>query len=355
MISVFDMFKVGIGPSSSHTVGPMRAACLFAQQIQAQGIIDQVSCITTELFGSLGQTGKGHGTGKAVILGLLGYSPEDVPVQQIDGLLSQVEATQSLMLLNSKKITFLKNGAIIFHRRKALPKHANGMTMSAFADNKLLFQCTYYSIGGGFIVEDKDSQLSLSWRTLYEKIKVTDVCFGCGTFQLNDKIKGLVKKIMVGKGNTLELSTEINKGKNKGVLFKIIKNDNWVWSKSGDKTINLVYEGDIRNNLPSGKGILSYKEKKIYEGDWVDGIRNGMGISFYDTGGKYFGEIKNGLLHGIGTFYYSDNTKVTGNFVEVDPNTLFLSSPEYIEFFLESQEFEFKVYDEKDNLMKKLF
>ena len=202
------------------------------------------------------------------------------------------------------------------------------------------------------IVEDKDSQLSLSWRTLYEKIKVTDVCFGCGTFQLNDKIKGLVKKIMVGKGNTLELSTEINKGKNKGVLFKIMKNDNWVWSKSGDKTINLVYEGDIRNNLPSGKGILSYKEKKIYEGDWVDGIRNGMGISFYDTGGKYFGEIKNGLLHGIGTFYYSDNTKVTGNFVEVDPNTLFLSSPEYIEFFLESQEFEFKVYDEKDNLMK---
>ena len=120
-----------------------------------------------------------------------------------------------------------------------------------------------------------------------------------------------------------------------------MKNDNWVWSKSGDKTINLVYEGDIRNNLPSGKGILSYKEKKIYEGDWVDGIRNGMGISFYDTGGKYFGEIKNGLLHGIGTFYYSDNTKVTGNFVEVDPNTLFLSSPEYIEFFLESQEFEF--------------
>jgi L-serine dehydratase len=156
MISVFDMFKVGIGPSSSHTVGPMRAACLFAEQILAQGKLEQVSYITTELFGSLGQTGKGHGTGKAVILGLLGYSPESVPVQQIDSLLANVETSQTLMLLNSQKITFSNNGAIIFHRRKVLPKHANGMTMSAFAENTLLFQCTYYSIGGGFIVEDKD-------------------------------------------------------------------------------------------------------------------------------------------------------------------------------------------------------
>jgi L-serine dehydratase len=172
MISVFDMFKVGIGPSSSHTVGPMRAACLFAEQILAQGKLEQVSYITTELFGSLGQTGKGHGTGKAVILGLLGYSPESVPVQQIDSLLANVETSQTLMLLNSQKITFSNNGAIIFHRRKVLPKHANGMTMSAFAENTLLFQCTYYSIGGGFIVEDKDYETQKNEKTVDSKVAV---------------------------------------------------------------------------------------------------------------------------------------------------------------------------------------
>tara|TARA_R110002167_G_scaffold181341_1_gene381588 strand:- start:1772 stop:3145 length:1374 start_codon:yes stop_codon:yes gene_type:complete len=156
MISVFDMFKVGIGPSSSHTVGPMRAANLFVKQIQVQGNLDKVTHITTELFGSLGQTGKGHGTGKAVILGLHGYTPENVPVQQIDSLLASVSSTQRLLLLNSHEICFPNNNAIIFHRRKVLPKHANGMTLFAYADNELLYECTYYSIGGGFIVKDQD-------------------------------------------------------------------------------------------------------------------------------------------------------------------------------------------------------
>ena len=75
----------------------------------------------------------------------------------------------------------------------------------------------------------------------------------------------------------------------------------------------------------------------------------GMGINYYGNGGKYFGEIKNGILHGIGTFYYSDNTKITGNFIDVDPGTLFLSSPDFIEMFLESHESNFKVYDKNVN------
>ena len=200
--------------------------------------------------------------------------------------------------------------------------------------------------------EGHDTQLSLSWRNLDEKKKVTDVCFGCGTFQLNGLIKGLVKKLIDGKGNSLELSKEIIKGKDKGVLFKLKKNNIWVWSDIGDKTKNLLYEGDIKNNLPNGKGILSFKGKRFYEGDWLNGTKNGMGISYYSTGGKYFGEIKNGLLHGIGTFFYSNKTKITGNFIEVDPDTLFLSSPEFIEFFLEEQESDFKIYDDKDNLLK---
>jgi L-serine dehydratase len=156
MISVFDMFKVGIGPSSSHTVGPMRAALGFCEELISSNQLDGVTHISTELYGSLGQTGKGHGTGKAVILGLLGFTPETVPVHKIDSMLSDVESTQTLSLMNRHTITFSKKGAIVFHRRKTLPKHANGMTFFAYNDKSLVKSSTYYSIGGGFIVKDED-------------------------------------------------------------------------------------------------------------------------------------------------------------------------------------------------------
>lgn len=162
MISVFDMFKVGIGPSSSHTVGPMRAALSFAEALKESGDIKNVSHIKTELFGSLGQTGKGHGTGKAVILGLLGFEPETVPVSQIDKMLLDVNESQSLLLLQSKNIEFSRSGAIVFHRRKILPKHANGMSFFAYQNDTLIKQTTYYSIGGGFIVEDSQFEAQKS-------------------------------------------------------------------------------------------------------------------------------------------------------------------------------------------------
>jgi L-serine dehydratase len=156
MISVFDMFKVGIGPSSSHTVGPMRAALNFCAELSDSNQLECVTHIRTELYGSLGQTGKGHGTGKAVILGLLGYSPESVPVKDIDPMLMMVEKNQSLLLNKKHSIAFPKEGAIVFHRRKTLPKHANGMTFFAYNNLALVKTSTYYSIGGGFIVKDED-------------------------------------------------------------------------------------------------------------------------------------------------------------------------------------------------------
>ena len=156
MISVFDMFKVGIGPSSSHTVGPMRAAFNFCEELSASGQLENITHLTTELYGSLGQTGKGHGTGKAVILGLLGYTPEDVPVQEIDSILRKVEQSERLSLFQKYEIKYPKEGAIVFHRRKTLPKHANGMTLFAYQDKTLVLTLTYYSIGGGFIVKDED-------------------------------------------------------------------------------------------------------------------------------------------------------------------------------------------------------
>lgn len=156
MISVFDMFSIGIGPSSSHTVGPMKAAKLFIDELQKQSqwlAIDRVKC---ELFGSLGQTGIGHGTGKAVILGLSGEVPETIPVDSIDKILADVVSHQKIQLAGQHSVNFPKGDAIIYHHRKTLPAHANAMTLYAYQGNNLLLEKTYYSIGGGFIVEDCD-------------------------------------------------------------------------------------------------------------------------------------------------------------------------------------------------------
>lgn len=163
MISVFDMFSIGIGPSSSHTVGPMRAAHAFVTAMEEQGILSQARRVEVELFGSLGQTGVGHGTGKAVILGLGGFDPETVDIDMIPGFLEQVESSQQLLLNQSHLADFPRTGAIVFHRRKTLPLHSNGMTCRAFVadtstDNgeKVLFEQSYYSIGGGFIVKAEE-------------------------------------------------------------------------------------------------------------------------------------------------------------------------------------------------------
>ncbi len=157
MISVFDMFSVGIGPSSSHTVGPMRAGAEFAAELSADQSISSITAVTVELYGSLGQTGKGHGTGKAVILGLLGEMPESVDVDTIDSRLADIEKTQFLLLNGEQRVRFPNKNAIVFHRRKTLPKHANALTFFAYdSTDNLVKSQTYYSIGGGFIIKDED-------------------------------------------------------------------------------------------------------------------------------------------------------------------------------------------------------
>lgn len=161
MISVFDIYKVGIGPSSSHTVGPMRAATEFLRAAEKQINIGQATGIEIELFGSLGQTGKGHGTGKAVMLGLVGESPETVDTTTVDDFLATVDREQKLKLLGQHEIHFPREGAITFHRRKTMPRHANAMELRLLRDDEVLFKDLYYSIGGGFIVRDADFDDSL--------------------------------------------------------------------------------------------------------------------------------------------------------------------------------------------------
>ncbi|MGL6383679.1 L-serine ammonia-lyase [Aeromonas caviae] len=154
MISVFDMFSIGIGPSSSHTVGPMRAACTFIQTLKANALLSRTGRVVVECYGSLGQTGKGHGTGKAIILGLAGFEPESVDIEAIPAFLAQVEQTQTLCLGGEQPSEFPRIGAILFNRRKTLPAHSNGMTLRAYEGDTLVFEQTYYSIGGGFIIEE---------------------------------------------------------------------------------------------------------------------------------------------------------------------------------------------------------
>ncbi len=156
MISVFDMFKIGIGPSSSHTVGPMKAGNIFIKDLEKHGHLAATDELRSELFGSLGQTGKGHGTGKAVILGLMGEEPETVDTDAIEQILKDVHNNQILIMPNNKVVKFSREEGITYHRRKSLPAHANAMTLYAFSKGECIYQRTYYSVGGGFILDEDE-------------------------------------------------------------------------------------------------------------------------------------------------------------------------------------------------------
>jgi len=152
-ISLFDLFKVGIGPSSSHTVGPMRAARLFALALQRDGLLAHTVSVTCELYGSLGATGKGHGSDVAVMLGLLGHAPDTVDVDAVPSLIAQVRAEQSLNVLGQHRITFVEKDHVLMYRREAMAEHPNGMKFTALdALGKELRQTKYLSVGGGFVV-----------------------------------------------------------------------------------------------------------------------------------------------------------------------------------------------------------
>ena len=155
-ISVFDMFKIGIGPSSSHTVGPMRAALTFVTRLQDEGMLASVRRVRADLYGSLGATGKGHATDKAVILGLLGEAPDLVDPDTIDERLVRIRTSGKLLLLGMHEINFVEKTDIIFLRRQSLPFHPNGMRLTAYGEDDVeLTSRVYYSVGGGFVVNEE--------------------------------------------------------------------------------------------------------------------------------------------------------------------------------------------------------
>ena len=157
-ISVFDLFTVGIGPSSSHTVGPMRAARRFALSLEREDKLEATARVTVELFGSLGATGKGHGSDRAVQLGLEGAEPSTLEPDDVAPRVERIRAAETLRLLACREIAFARPRDLVFHRLRSLPKHPNGMRFRATdAGGAELLERTYYSVGGGFVVGEATS------------------------------------------------------------------------------------------------------------------------------------------------------------------------------------------------------
>lgn len=158
MISIFDLFKIGIGPSSSHTVGPMKAANLFLQALQEQNLLTQVNRIHCTLFGSLGATGRGHGSDIAVLLGLMGEAPHTTDVRDIANKIATIKAQKQLNLAGCKTINFDFDTDLILNGLKSLPYHPNALTITAFSGETALLANTFYSIGGGFVMTDAEAR-----------------------------------------------------------------------------------------------------------------------------------------------------------------------------------------------------
>ncbi|MDO5679338.1 MAG: L-serine ammonia-lyase [Pelistega sp.] len=152
-LSIFDVFKVGVGPSSSHTVGPMIAAVRFVRRLEEANLLQQVKRLHIELFGSLGATGYGHASDTAIIVGLFGHLPDQVDTEMIPGLVGKVRQEQKVKLLDQVEVNFNPDTDLIFNLEESLPEHPNGMRFKAFdADGQQLMKKEYYSIGGGFVM-----------------------------------------------------------------------------------------------------------------------------------------------------------------------------------------------------------
>ncbi len=165
-ISVFDIFKIGIGPSSSHTLGPWRAAQQFVESLGGKGVLNVVEEIKILLYGSLAKTGKGHGTDIAILLGLSGDDPVTFEVDKVNSKTAGIRQSHRLALGGHKEITFNEEDDLLFLYNESLPYHPNAVTFQAFLNNGTAVSETYYSIGGGFVVKDGAVNQQKNWIDL---------------------------------------------------------------------------------------------------------------------------------------------------------------------------------------------
>ena len=166
-VSIFELFKIGIGPSSSHTVGPMKAARLFLKNAVEEQHFDAASAVMVELYGSLALTGVGHGTDKAILMGLEGETPEEVDPESVDLRFHQICRDEKINLLGNRTVPFSTANNLIFHKDEQLPHHSNGMRFSLMGHSqKTLFSQIFYSVGGGFVLEETEMENSSSENSI---------------------------------------------------------------------------------------------------------------------------------------------------------------------------------------------
>ena len=264
-ISVFDMLKIGVGPSSSHTLGPWRAAQAWVQKLRDTSLFDKIDTVKVDLYGSLSLTGKGHATDIAVLLGLSEADPETIPVEDIRIIVDRINEQEEIFFKGNKKVAF-PNNAITFNR-EFLPFHANGLTFRGFENGNEISTETYYSIGGGFIVQEDD--------TLEKKIEVTEKNFPYPTNRAIDletfcdnELK-TISEIVFENELQLRSQEEINK-KLKGI-----------W----DTMLDSMYIGcHTEGNLPGGLNVKRRAfdtHEKLIKGaeytnaeEWITAIRS---------------------------------------------------------------------------------
>jgi L-serine dehydratase len=211
-ISVFDLFSIGIGPSSSHTVGPMRAARKFVIELENSKIISKVAHVKVDLYGSLALTGMGHSTDKAIMLGLEGFTPEGVDPENIKSIIEKIKHSRKISLLDKFQIPFEEELQIIFHKDKQLPYHPNGMRFTAYdAGGKELLSKVYYSVGGGFIIghneASQDKSLGDSTHALPHPFKTAEeLLLICRTHKLT------IAEVMILNELTWRSKDDIRKG-----------------------------------------------------------------------------------------------------------------------------------------------
>ena len=214
-LSVFDLFKIGIGPSSSHTVGPMRAARQFAARLREAQLLARVARVGVTLYGSLGATGKGHGTDKAIMLGLSGHEPDTVDVEAIAGIVERIRTSGELRLLDEQALSFDERRDLTFNHKDTLPLHSNGMLFRAYsADGAELTTGTYYSVGGGFVVSENETPGGGTEKRIVADLTTLPFPFRTGDelLALCEKEKMTVAGIMRRNEHVWRSDAEINRG-----------------------------------------------------------------------------------------------------------------------------------------------
>lgn len=222
-ISVFDLFKIGVGPSSSHTVGPMCAANDFVNELVQMNVLTQVTRIEVLLYGSLSATGKGHATDRAILMGLMGERPDSIDPSVIDSSIEALLSSQVLTLNRMHDIDFIESRDMVF-LEESLPHHPNAMSIRAYADQTELHQNTYYSIGGGFVVTEaeaaKDKLILHSSRLPYEFDTAVELLELCKTHQMS------ISELMLENEKVWRSEADIRSGLNKiwQVMLECVEN-----------------------------------------------------------------------------------------------------------------------------------